>query len=1028
MAIVSSSFEKPLGRRVRIDGHAEKRAIPEPPDGVPVRRDEPRVVGHVVEPERNARGGDHAAEALAEPDPLGRHRLLGVAPQAGRDQIVSLDQSEADGLRLEHLAARRGDRPEQPLHRLDPRQLVTHVEERLESRLVGAPRLQELRVPDRDRRLRGQPCQQRLVPIGERPRGTVVDGEQPLDTRLRVDRHGQRRHDAFLMDQRLEVPAEARVVQIVVGSERTAGQQHLAAEALAGRDSIDGRYESTGPVANQHHLGRRVARGDGAQVRAAELARRLTYMAQDRVELERRGGLARELGENFRLPPPPLRVLEQPRLFDDHRRLVDEGLGQAHLVPVIGAALVVADRDGAHDPVVDDHRERERRPVRLCLERLAQLRRQHDPRIGEDIRRGDGAPGAHGTAQGPGPGGEHDVVTRAVGRDVPADERAADRVDAREDRGEAAEERAQAVGDPPGDLFGVERFRDEPPHAGQDLGLPLPARRLGVEPRVVERDRRLVHERLGEPDQDGAVVEVFQGGPRLGGERDAGVREGVGRGHRPPLAHRETDRRGAARERLVPDSDARARQHHEVSGVEADPVEGGHGRAEETAHAFDDALSDFVGLEGLRDEPAHFGQDLSLAAAGLRLGEETRVPDRDGGVVGQPAERRLVPVGERAGRAVADVQKALVLDGNDDLRDDPGGPHAVGVVKGDPRVLRVVRRPERASAGEDQATGALPGLDQDSDERVVSGSAPVQHADGAGAGLGERDLGAVGAGELAGAVDDPREDRREIERAVDLPDDLGEHLHFVASPGHVVEELDALQHQRGLIGEGLGQANLVLAEDSAFARADRERADHPVLDEQRQRQDRAVRGPLEALEDGGVVTDARVLEEVGRGDRPALAHREPDGAGPLREDRPGPQRLFALAHEREGGKISGFRNEPVERRLLDAEQGSHALHHAPRDGPEVEGLAAQAAELGERLGRAAAAFALREEPAIADRRRGLRDERLEEILLLTPEDEGLFGHEHQDADERFLTDDGQRVEASEALGGIPVAGQQGRLA
>src|SRR5262249_51039523 len=54
--------------------------------------------------------------------------------------------------------------------------------------------------------------------------------------------------------------------------------------------------------------------------------------------------------------------------------------------------------------------------------------------------------------------------------------------------------------DPPGDLVGVERLGNQPADARQDLGLPLPARRLRVKPRVVERDRGLVYERLSEPD------------------------------------------------------------------------------------------------------------------------------------------------------------------------------------------------------------------------------------------------------------------------------------------------------------------------------------------------------------------------------------------------------------------------------------------------------------------------------------------------------------------------------------------------
>ena len=530
------------------------------------------------------------------------------------------------------------------------------------------------------------------------------------------------------------------------------------------------------------------------------------------------------------------------------------------------------------------------------------------------------------------------------------------------------------------------------------------------------------------------MLKVLERGACLGGQGDARVQERVRSGHRPALAHGETDRRGAARERAVPDFGARARQHHEVSGVEADPVERGHGGAEEPAHAFDDALSDFVGLEGLRDEPAHFGEDFGLAPAALRLGEQMRVADRDRGVVGQAAERSLVTVGERTCRPIEDVQQALelpVLDGNDDLRDDAHGLDPVGVVPGDPRILGVVRRPERPSGGQDEPAGALSGLDQETDERVIrrcARAAPVDHPNAVGAGLSQGDLGTVGAGELAGAGDDPREDGREVERAVDLADDFGEHVHLAAAPGRVVEKLNALEHECRLIGEGLGQPDLALHEDPAFVVAHRERADHPVLDQERQREDRPVGGAFEALEDRRVVLDARVVGEVRGRDRPAIARGETHHPGAARKDRSGAERLFPLAHERERGQISGFGNEPVEGRLLGAEQGPDALHHAPRDRAKIERLAAQAAQLRQGLGRAAAPLALGKEPTVADRGAGLRDQGLEDLVSVALEVEGLLGHQHEDTDDRLLIQDRQRVQTQETVGGIPVAREHRRFA
>src|SRR6266403_1663602 len=191
--------------------------------------------------------------------------------------------------------------------------------------------------------------------------------------------------------------------------------------------------------------------------------------------------------------------------------------------------------------------------------------------------------------------------------------------------------------------------------------------------------------------------------------------------------------------------------------------------------------------------------------------------------------------------------------------------------------------------------GALSGLDQETDERVIrraARAAPVDHPNAVSAGLSQGDLGAVGAGELAGPVDDAREDRREVERAVDLPDDLGEHVDLVPAPGRVVEELNALEHERRLVGESLGQPDLALEKDPARAIAHRERADHAVLDQEREGEDRAVRGALEALEDRWVVLDARIVGEVRGRDRSPLAGGEPDDAGAARKDGAWAERLL----------------------------------------------------------------------------------------------------------------------------------------
>ena len=294
-----------------LDRHAEVRAVAEPLDGAAVGRDQPRVVGHVVEPERRAHARDETAEALADLDSRRRHRFLGVAQETGDDELVTLHQAKSDGFRLEDLAARGRDRPEELLDRLDPRQLVAHVQQRLEPGLIGALRLEQLGVADRDTRLRGEPGEPGLVPVGQRSRRAVVHHEQPFDARLGLDRHRQRGFDALHRDERLRVVPEARVVRVVVGPERPAGQQHVTGEPLARHDLLASRRGHPAPVADDHRLRRQVAGGDDAEVGPAQLAPGVTRVLQDRVEVERGGDLACQLREDLGLAASALRILEE---------------------------------------------------------------------------------------------------------------------------------------------------------------------------------------------------------------------------------------------------------------------------------------------------------------------------------------------------------------------------------------------------------------------------------------------------------------------------------------------------------------------------------------------------------------------------------------------------------------------------------------------------------------------------------------------------------------------------------------------
>src|SRR5207245_3290648 len=70
-----------------------------------------------------------------------------------------------------------------------------------------------------------------------------------------------------------------------------------------------------------------VADRDLTEVRATQLARALADATEDRVEVERCGDLAREVGEDLGLPAPMIGVTEPPRALVQHLILTRPSLG-----------------------------------------------------------------------------------------------------------------------------------------------------------------------------------------------------------------------------------------------------------------------------------------------------------------------------------------------------------------------------------------------------------------------------------------------------------------------------------------------------------------------------------------------------------------------------------------------------------------------------------------------------------------------------------------------------------------------------
>ena len=192
---------------------------------------------------------------------------------------------------------------------------------------------------------------------------------------------------------------------------------------------------------------------------------------------------------------------------------------------------------------------------------------------------------------------------------------------------------------------------------------------------------------------------------------------------------------------------------------------------EQGAGAVDDEREDLLEVEGRRDRAAELGERLRLVAPRGAVGEQARVADRDGGMVGEAEQDVLVAIGEDPVIPVRHRQESLdpLLDLD---RDRHVRAHAFLARdrrerRGDPGILEVAVRPERMAVGEDVTGGALPRRDAHRAVAFVLRARPVAELDAVGARITQRDERHVALAHPAGALGDSLQHRRQIERRVD---------------------------------------------------------------------------------------------------------------------------------------------------------------------------------------------------------------------------------------------------------------------
>ena len=233
----------------------------------------------------------------------------------------------------------------------------------------------------------GKADQDRLVPVGEGPIGAVGDVEEPLDLPADPDRHHEGGDDAFPPGRLRVVVAHPRIVGAVRGAEGPARAPRLAPRAAAARDARRVRFvhRVAHAVAGEHRVGLGIPEQDVGDVAPAQLPGGRRHPAQDRGGIEGGGDGAHQPGQGLGLDPAPLGVRVEPRVLERYRRLVREGLGQAHVVLGEDPAAHVHQAERADHLLLHDERHREDGADLRVLEERAHVGGEAQPRVGEDV-------------------------------------------------------------------------------------------------------------------------------------------------------------------------------------------------------------------------------------------------------------------------------------------------------------------------------------------------------------------------------------------------------------------------------------------------------------------------------------------------------------------------------------------------------------------------------------------------------------------------------------------------------------------
>ena len=400
--------------------------------------------------------------------------------------------------------------------------------------------------------------------------------------------------------------------------------------------------------------------------------------------------------------------------------------------------------------------------------------------------------------------------------------------------------------------------------------------------------------------------------------------------------------------------------------------------------------------------------------------------DGQRGVVGQQAHQLVLLVGERPGDAERNRQAAHRPVARDH------GNHGAGVEAGRPGERRIDpawivldvdgidgRPGLKGGPGQRLGVWQLGDLEERGGDRRIVDAADGREAQQLPLGVVHPHQRGLGAEQADRRVADLLEDRVAVGGGGDV---LGERAQGGELPrplGRALEQVGVVDGQRGLVGEELGEPDLVAGVAGAGDATDREDTDHAIARGQRHGQNGSIGPGCEVTPQVIGQPDLRIGHHIGGDDRPAILQGEADRAQ-ARSKRH--ERMRRLPFARHLDQTSGLGVQLKHRGGRHAEELPHAARDLLGHLHRIARVGHQAAELDQALGRPPALLGGGEEPRVVQDQGGLGAEGGCDLELALGIGAVLDIGQHQRPQRLAARDEGHRQRRTQLVGVEPGTG------